>query len=121
VAAALIILAVGQQGGVGRLLIGTGLQYYLARDMRPGVPVPRTLLIARTAVQADGLYPVQCPHVAACLGHPSRIWLVGAGHPQSPYQAVTRYQAGLLRQHYRLSTVNRVPRLTVFLLTRLGR
>ncbi len=114
------IIYEGRQGGVNWLLIGTGLQYYLARDMRPGIPVPRTLLVAKTPAQADGLYPVQCQHVAACLGHPARIWLVGAGHLQSPYQAVTRYQAGLLRQHYRLSTVDRVPSLTVFLLIRLG-
>jgi hypothetical protein len=27
-------------------MIGYGLQYYLARDMRPGTPVPRALFIA---------------------------------------------------------------------------
>jgi hypothetical protein len=47
-----------------------------------------------------------------------RIWIVGSGYPKSPYQTVTPAQAGLLRQHYRLSGVKHVPSLTVFLLTR---
>jgi hypothetical protein len=29
-------------------MIGYGLQYYLARELKPGTPAPRELLIART-------------------------------------------------------------------------
>jgi len=100
------------------LMIGYGLQYYLARDMRNGVPVPRELFIAETAAQAATLYPVPCKHPAACLGAEPRIWIVGSGYQKSPYQAVTPAQATLLRSRYRLSEVKRVPSLTVFLLTR---
>ena len=100
------------------MMVSYGLQYYLARDLRPGVPVPRALFIAETAAQADALYPLPCKHPAACLGHEPRIWIVGNGYLKSPYQAVTRAQATLLRPHYRLSLVKRVQSLTVFLLTR---
>ncbi len=100
------------------LMIGYGLQYYLARDMPNGVPVPRELFIAETAAQAATLYPVPCKHPAACLGAEPRIWIVGSGYQKSPYQAVTPAQAALLRSGYRLSEVKHVPSLTVFLLTR---
>jgi mannosyltransferase len=100
------------------MMVGYGLQYYLARDMRPGTPVPRELFIAETAAQADALYPLPCKHPAACLGHEPRIWIVGNGYLKSPYQAVTRAQAALLRPRYRLSHVKHVRSLTVFLLTR---
>ncbi len=100
------------------LMIGYGLQYYLARVMPNGVPVPRELFVAATAAKAGTLYPVPCPHPAACLGAEPRIWVVGSGYAKSPYQAVTPAQATLLRQHYRLIRVKRVRSLTIFLLAR---
>jgi mannosyltransferase len=108
-----------QEDGESWLMVGFGLQYYLSRDVRPGISVPRELFIARTAAQAGTLYPVPCRHPAACLGQPPRIWIVAVGWPMSPYQAVTPPQGALLRQqHYRLSSVKHVNSLTVFLLTR---
>jgi mannosyltransferase len=112
------IVSQGLEGGESWLMIGYGLQYYLARDMRPGMPVPRQLFVARTAAQADTIYPVPCRNPAACLGHPRRIWIVGGGYLKSPYQAIAPAQARLLRQYYRLRRVKHVPSLTVFLLTR---
>ncbi len=100
------------------LMIGYGLQYYLAQEMRPGTPAPRELLIARTGAQADTLYPIPCRQPAACLGAEARIWVVGSGYDQSPYSVVTRAQAALLRPYYRVSEVRHVPSLTVFLLVR---
>jgi len=101
------------------LMIGYGLQYYLARDMPHGVPVPRELFIARTAAQAGTLYPVLCKHPAACLGSEPRIWVVGSGRLKSPYQAVTAAQGKALRaEHYRVTLIKRAQGLTVFLLTR---
>ena len=100
------------------LMIGYGLQYYLARDMPNGVPVPHELFIAETAARTGTLYPVPCKHPAACLGQEPRIWVVGSGYSKNPYQAVTPAQATLLRQRYRLSSVKHVRSLTVFLLTR---
>ena len=61
------------------LMVGYGLQYYLARDMPNGVPVPRELFIARTAAQAGTLYPEPCQRPAACLGAEPRIWVIGVG------------------------------------------
>jgi mannosyltransferase len=100
------------------LAIGYGVQYYLAGDLRPGIPQPRQLFIAETGAQADTLYPVLCHHPAACLGSESRIWVVASGYDRSPYSAMSRNQAALLRPHYRLSEVRHVPSLTVFLLVR---
>ena len=100
------------------LMIGYGLQYYLARDMPNGVAVPHELFIAETAARAATLYPVPCKHPAACMGAEARIWIVGGGYEKSPYQAITPAQAKLLRPLYRLSRVKHVRSLTVFLLTR---
>jgi mannosyltransferase len=100
------------------LMIGYGLQYYLAQELKLGTPAPRELLIARTGAQADTLYPLPCRQSAACLGAEARIWVVGSGYDRSPYSAVTRAQAALLRPYYRVSEVRHVPSLTVFLLVR---
>jgi mannosyltransferase len=100
------------------LMVGYGLQYYLARDMPNGLAVPRELLVARTAAQADTLYPEPCQNPAACLGAEPRIWVIGVGRQKSPYQAVTPAQAAVLRPRYRLSLVKHQRGLTTFLLTR---
>jgi mannosyltransferase len=107
-----------QEGENRWLMIGYGLQYYLAQDLRPGTPAPRQLFIAETGAQADRLYPVPCQQPAACLGAEPRIWVVGSGYDPSPYWAVTPAQAALLRPHYRVEYVRHVPSLTVFLLER---
>ncbi len=106
-----------QEDQLSWLMIGYGLQYYLARDMPNAVPVPRDLFIAETAARAGTLYPVPCKHPAACIGAHARIWIIGSGYEKSPYQAITPAQATLLRPRYRLSLVKHVPSLTVFLLT----
>ena len=103
------------------LMIGYGLEYYLGRDMPHGVPVPRELFVAQTAVKAGTLYPVPCQHPAACLGYAPRIWVVSSGYQRSPYEAVTPAQAAVLRPRYRLSEVKHLKSLTVFLLTEVGR
>jgi mannosyltransferase len=100
------------------LMIGYGLEYYLARDLRPGTPLPRQLFIAETGAQAHGLYPRPCQDPAACLGTEPRIWVVASGSPRSPFSAVTRAQAALLQPHYRLTFRAHAPSLTVFLLVR---
>jgi mannosyltransferase len=107
-----------QKDEVRWLMIGYGLQYYLARDSRAGTPLPHQLFIAETGTQADRLYPVPCPRPAACLGAQPRIWVVGNGYDLSPYSALTQAQAALLRPRYRVSEVRHVPSLTVFLLVR---
>jgi mannosyltransferase len=109
-----------QEGQDRWLMIGYGLQYYLARDLRPGTPAPRQLFISRTGAQAGTLYPVPCRQPAACLGTERRIWIVGSGYDRSPYWAVTPAQAALLRPYYRVEYVKHVPSLTVFLLVRGG-
>jgi mannosyltransferase len=108
----------GRENHDSWLMVGYGLQYYLARDMPNGVPVPHELFIARTAAQAGTLYPEPCQRPAACLGAEPRIWVIGVGRQESPYQAVTPAQAEVLRPRYRLSLVKHQRSLTMFLLTR---
>jgi mannosyltransferase len=112
-----IVYQAGEHGDKW-LMVGYGLQYYLARDMPNGLAVPRELFVARTAAQAGTLYPVPCQQPAACLGAEPRIWVIGVGHQKSPYQAVTPAQAAVLRPRYRLSLVKHQRSLTMFLLTR---
>jgi mannosyltransferase len=100
------------------MMVGYGLQYYLARDMPNGVPVPHQLFIARTAAEAGTLYPELCRQPAACLGAEPRIWVIAVGRQRSPYRAVTPAQAAVLRPRYRLSLVKHERGLTTFLLTR---
>jgi mannosyltransferase len=107
-----------QAGAERWLMIGYGLEYYLARDLRPGTPLPRQLFVAETGAQASSLYPLPCRQPAACQGAEPRIWIVASGSPRSPYDALTKAQAALLRPHYRLTFRAPAPSLTVFLLTR---
>ena len=100
------------------VMVGYGLEYYLARDLPSGTPLPRQLFMAKTGAQAAGLYPLPCAHPAACFGAGPRVWIVASGSPHSPYSALTRAQAALLRPHYRLAVSRHVPGLTVFLLIR---
>jgi mannosyltransferase len=106
------------KGRARPMLISTGVQYYLGRDLRPGVPVPPELFIRETAAQADALYAVQCRYPTSCVGQEPRIWLVGWGDLTNPARVVTPAQAAVLRAHYRLSLVVHVESLTVFLMVR---
>jgi mannosyltransferase len=128
-AAAAGIIARGARAGDGIIyregraywkMIGPGLQYYLRRDMPPGVPVPRELFVATTAPQSSQINPPGCRRPAACLGDEPRIWVVGNGRPNDPYQVVTTGQAAVLRPLYRLVLTTHVHGLTVFLLVRSG-
>src|SRR5260370_42645653 len=83
-------------------MIGPGLQYYLRRDMPPGVPVPRELFVTRTVPPPSQIRPAACPRPAACLGDEPRIWIVGSGRLKDPYQAVTAGQEAVLRRTNRL-------------------
>ena len=56
----------------------------------------------------------------AALGAEPRIWVIGVGRQESPYQSVTPAQAAVLRPRYRLSLVKHQRSLTMFLLTRTG-
>jgi mannosyltransferase len=101
------------------LLISPGVGYYLARDMRRGVPVPRDLFVAETPEQANSLYPVACTDPAACLGSaPGRIWVVESGRQKllGGKDHLTTPEKTLLLIRYRVSEVKHVSLMTVFLL-----
>jgi len=98
------------------LLIGPAVQYYLSRDLRRGVSMPRDLFMAETPEQADSLYPVACADQAACLGHEQRIWVVEAGHHKTYGPgSLTRTEMALLKG-YQVILVRRLSLISVFLL-----
>jgi mannosyltransferase len=106
------------QGKLRWLLIGTGVQYYLERDLPRGVPLPRQLFVPQQLAQDDALYPAACLRPAACLGQEPRIWVVESGEHQVPATNLTLAETALLRRSYRVSLVRHIPGLTVFLLVR---
>ena len=102
-------------GGQGWQMINLGVQYYLERDLGHGA-LPHQLFLAGAAAQLQHLYPVVCNDPAACLGHAPRTWVVVSGDTTNPYGDLTSAQAAVLRSNYRLSHLQHVPSLTVFLL-----
>jgi len=106
------------QGKLKWLLIGSGVQYYLARDLPHGVPLPRQLFVPQQLSADDALYPVACSRPAACLGREPRIWVVESGDHRTPATNLTLAEGALLRASYRVSWVRHIPGMTVFLLVR---
>ncbi|KJK54906.1 hypothetical protein UK12_32030 [Saccharothrix sp. ST-888] len=98
------------------MMVGPGVTYHLPEAVRP-----RPLLIARTAVRADDLFPVECPVPVSCIGDVSRTWVVTIGTGDDPYQALPAGQAGALRAAFTPSEVRHVRGLTVSLLVRARR
>jgi mannosyltransferase len=104
------------------LLIGPGIGYYLKRDLRPGVPAPRELFIAKTAAQAGSLFPVQCANPAACVdNYPRRVWVVAGGNYPVPVDALTPGDAAVLLPKYGPVPEHmwHVKGMTLFLLVRM--
>ena len=106
------------QGKLKWLLIGSGVQYYLERDLPHGVPLPRQLFVAQQLAADDALYPLACRRPAACLGQEPRIWVVESGDHRTPATNLTLAEEALLRKSYRVAWVRHIPGLTVFLLVK---
>ena len=101
----------GQARGQNWLMIGYGLQYYLARDHAERSAGPAPAL--HRAVRGPGGHPL--PACRAGILPPawapnrgSGSWAAAASC--SPYRAVTPAQAAVLRPRYRLSLVKHVAR-----------
>jgi mannosyltransferase len=95
-----------------------GVSYYIGGYLRPGVPAPRELFIARTAAQADTRYPILCLDPAHCAGTESRVWLVGAYATWSPFTMIAPAEAAVLKQGYSIRRMWVRTGMTVALLVR---
>jgi hypothetical protein len=95
-----------------------GVSYYIGGYLRPGVPAPRELFIARTAAQVNARYPVPCADPARCVGTGSRVWLVGVYGVRDPFSLVVPAEAAALEQDYSVSRTWETNGLTVALLIR---
>ncbi len=107
-------------GGVGWLMIPAGVQYYLGRDMRSGVPVPASCSPPGRPRRRARLTWPGCAQPAACLGSESRVWVVVSGDEKGPYGVIPQREASVLRQRYgpEPELIRHVKGLTVFLLVR---
>ncbi|MEV7778874.1 glycosyltransferase family 39 protein [Kitasatospora sp. NPDC088351] len=76
-------------------MIWAGVSYYLPDGVRPS-PV----FVERSALQAEGLFPVGCPRPAECVGQGQRIWLLVLGDTADPLAAMPEDQARVLRSRY---------------------
>ena len=85
--------------------VDAGLAYYLPRFLPRGVPMPRTLFVARSAAARAGLYAAACRNPAACLGHERRVWIVGIAASPNPYRLLSRGEAAVLSAHYRITRI----------------
>jgi mannosyltransferase len=95
-----------------------GVSYYIGGYLRPGVPAPRELFIARTAAQVNARYPVPCADPARCVGTESRVWLVGAYATRSPFTMIPPAEAAVLEQDYSIRRMWVRNGMTVVLLVR---
>ncbi|WP_441250661.1 glycosyltransferase family 39 protein [Kitasatospora sp. McL0602] len=100
-------------GNYAWMMIGPGVAYYLPSTVRP---IP--FMIGQTAVQANDLYPVNCPVPAVCIGSETRVWVVTIGTSGNPYEDLPTDQAAALRAVFTLTEVRHVRGLTVSLLVR---
>ncbi|MFD7442940.1 glycosyltransferase family 39 protein [Streptomyces sp. NPDC059909] len=95
-------------------MIGTGIHYYLPRDL-----TLRQALVARTAVEVNDLFAVDCPQPTTCLGADKRrIWVVAEDGNADPLRALPFGQAMALRAKYTAFGAERHTGVTVELLVR---
>ncbi|MEV4613888.1 glycosyltransferase family 39 protein [Kitasatospora sp. NPDC049258] len=116
------VLAAGYRSGDGLVAIGgaeawqmagPGIAYHLPPGVRPTQP-----FVQKSAIQADDLFPSECPAPASCIGNEPRVWVVTIGTGDDPYQGLPAEQAGALRTVFTPTEVRHVRGLTVSLLVR---
>ncbi|GAA2804586.1 hypothetical protein GCM10010441_31720 [Kitasatospora paracochleata] len=100
-------------GDVAWAMVGPGVSYYL-----PGGVAPGPMFVARSAVEADDLYPVLSRAPADTIGDEARVWVVTIGTSDDPYQYLPAEQARALRSVFTPAEVRHVRGLTVTLLVR---
>jgi mannosyltransferase len=97
-------------------MVAPGVRYYLTQYLHDAARMPRTIFVAATAAQADGLHPVPCRRPAACIGAEARVWVVGIGRAADPYRLLPAAEAAVLRARYEVREIAHADGLTVALL-----
>ncbi|MGW6912800.1 glycosyltransferase family 39 protein [Kitasatospora sp. NPDC054939] len=95
-------------------MVAEGVAYYLPEDVRP-----QQLLVERSAVEADDLFPVPCARPAECIGGPApRIWLLVLGDTPDPLGSMPVEPARTaLQNRYTASQVSPLGGVTLALLS----
>lgn len=92
------------------------IEYYL-----PGRVHLHDVFAARSALDADDLFPQECERPEQCLGDTRRIWLVTRDTGKDdPYNRLPAEQVRALKDHYRVASTTEVRGLHVSLLERTG-
>ncbi|MFG1950230.1 glycosyltransferase family 39 protein [Micromonospora sp. NPDC048830] len=96
----------------GWLFLDLGTRYHL------GDRQPRDALAVRGPDARGDYWADECARPAECLADVPRIWLVVAGHPAAPVDAVPGAKGAALRGAFTVARVWARPGVTVALLTR---
>ncbi|MEO3778083.1 glycosyltransferase family 39 protein [Micromonospora sp. B11E3] len=96
----------------GWLFLDLGTRYHL------GDRQPRDALAVRGPDARGDYWADECARPAECLAGVPRIWLVVAGHPAAPVDAVPGAKGAALRGTFTVARVWARPGVTVALLTR---
>jgi mannosyltransferase len=87
--------------------------HYVPAGRRPTDP-----LMVRRPRTEDQLLAGECPDVARCLGHPSRVWVIRMGSRTDPLAGIGTEKERVLRTAYTVEHVWRLRNVTVAILTR---
>ncbi|WP_329564803.1 glycosyltransferase family 39 protein [Kitasatospora sp. NBC_01266] len=96
------------------MMLDFAMDFYLPKNVRP-----TDVFQARTAAQADDLYPVDCSRPDVCAEGFQRIWVLTYGGARDPYQAIPQAQAQVLETEFTAVRIDTAARgLVVSLLER---
>ncbi|WP_158071861.1 glycosyltransferase family 39 protein [Kitasatospora sp. CB01950] len=118
------IVADGYQPGDGMVPV-RGEEAYMMLDFALGYYLPdrvqpKDVFAAKTPLQNDDLYAVDCPEPAACAADVQRIWVVTYSTPEDPFKGLSEAEAKVLKSDYKVQQTKHVQGLTVTLLARSG-
>ncbi|WP_180290485.1 glycosyltransferase family 39 protein [Streptomyces sp. TLI_171] len=95
------------------MMLDFALDYYLPEKVQL-----KDVFVAKTPVQNDDLFAVECPQPASCAEGVDRVWVVTYGTPDDPYKNLPAAEVQVLTTQFTRQSVQHVQGLTVSLLKR---
>ncbi|WP_051731798.1 glycosyltransferase family 39 protein [Kitasatospora phosalacinea] len=116
------IIAAGYQPGDGiatvrgdnaYMMLDFAIGYYLPDRVRP-----KDVFAAKTPVQNDDLYAVDCPRPAECAAGLQRIWVATYSEADDPFKGLSAAEVEVLDKQFAKERVQHVQGITVTLMVR---
>lgn len=101
------------RGETAYMMLDLAVDYYLPGNVRP-----KDVFAAKTPVQNNDLYAVDCPQPTACAAGSQRLWVITYGSPEDPYKGLSAAEVGVLTAQYTQQEVKHVQGITVTLVQR---